>query len=63
MKISEMDKPTLLNELKTTRELHYFNSESKLWKRAFELYKAERGETLDMGCGKCFDKVKKFMES
>lgn len=63
MKISEMDRPTLLNELKVTREIHYFNSESRLWKRAFELYKEARGEKLDMGCGKCFDKVKKFIES
>lgn len=63
MKISEMDKATLLQELKASHQFQTFNSESKLWKRAFEMYQQERGEVLDMGCGKCWDKVKKFIES
>lgn len=52
-----MTKEEIYNQLKASRELHTANPGSKLWKEAFKLYQQERGEKLDMGCNKCFQKV------
>lgn len=35
---------------------------SKVWKRAFDLYNEATGTRLDMGCNKCFQKVKEWLE-
>lgn len=63
MKISEMDKATVFQEIKATHQLQTFDSNSKLWQRAFQLYREAYGQELDMGCGKCWEKVSKFIQS
>lgn len=39
------------------------NKNSQLWVQAFDLYKAQTGDyEVSMGCGSCFQKVKRWLE-
>jgi hypothetical protein len=62
MKISEMNKEELYNYMRASREWNRYDSTSATWKRAFQLAKQSGLENMDMSCGSCIDKVRKFME-
>lgn len=57
-----MDKIEILNRLKASREIHTMDRSSKNWKDAFAAYKIARGEKLDMGCNKCYQKVLDWLQ-
>ncbi len=61
-KISEFTKEEVRNELNTSGQMHRLDPSSRLWQRARDLYMHERGEELDLGCGKCFNKLAEWVK-
>lgn len=62
MKISEMNREQLKEYLHSSGEIHRQSKDSKAWQRAFELARSAGNGELDMGCGKCWDKVKEWIK-
>jgi hypothetical protein len=60
--IKNLDKSGVLAALKGNGNIHRYNG-SDLWKRAFSLYKEDTGDNgVDTSCGRCYGKVKEWLE-
>lgn len=55
-------KDELITRLKAEGVWTTADRSSKAWKDAFAKYNSEVGDRLDMGCNKCFAKVKEWLE-
>ncbi len=62
MKITDFDKPQLLEFMKSNGEIHRFNRESIAWKHAFRLAKTNGMENYEMDCAKCVEKVTEWLK-
>ena len=62
MKVSEMNKQDLLDLMRGNGELLRPASESQAWQRAFILARANGLEDVDLGCAKCYQKVREWLE-
>lgn len=62
MKISEMNKADLLAFMQTNGEIHRPTSESHAWQRAFDLARKNGMEDVEMGCAKCYGRVKEWLQ-
>lgn len=58
----EVTKQELLEALRANRSLQVFDSTNKLWEKAFKMYHQATGQNLDLGCGKCYERVKTWLE-
>jgi hypothetical protein len=61
MKVSEMNKKELLDHMNASGEIHRMSSESKAWQRAFALARVGGLENVELGCAKCYAKVKEWL--
>lgn len=57
-----MTKGEILNSLKASGELTTFSATSN-WRKAFDLYNAEKKDRLSPNCSTCFKKVSAWLQS
>lgn len=62
MKISEMNKVEILDFMRGNGEINRPKSESQAWQRAFTLARQNGLEDVELGCAKCYQKVREWME-
>jgi hypothetical protein len=56
-----MDKKAILKALADCGEWHRHGN-TELWRQAFDLYMSETMQAVSPNCGRCFDKVKKWLK-
>lgn len=60
--IENMNRSELLSRLRATGQVNQIgNDDSPEWARAFELYRAAGGGSVDMGCSSCWNKVRDWI--
>lgn len=59
--VNDLDKSEVLNKLNETGLMHRYNND-QLWKRAFNLYMQATADKVDIGCGRCYTKVKEWLQ-
>jgi hypothetical protein len=59
--VHKMDKEGVREKLYETGLIHRYNSD-QIWKRAFKIYMEATGDRVDIGCGRCYTKVKEWLE-
>lgn len=62
MKISEMNKAELLDLMRGNGKINRPRSEDEEWIRAFIIARQNGLEDVELGCAKCYQKVREWME-
>lgn len=58
-----MTRKELHHQMQVSGNIERRGKEIAEWKQAFDMYKRETGDTtVSIGCGSCFNKVKKWLE-
>jgi hypothetical protein len=59
--VKSLNKGELFQAMMNNGSFHRMGN-TPFWKRAFELYTENTGEKVDLGCSRCYTKVKEWLQ-